>query len=78
MTEKTHLLGTTDITPQWLLEHEVIKDLGSGLKILGRGKLSRALIIKAHRFSESAKQAIEKAGGKAIVIESQSVSSPSN
>lgn len=61
-------LGTTDITPQWLIEHEVIKDLGSGLKILGRGKLNQKLTVHADRFSAGAKQAIEKAGGQAVVI----------
>lgn len=38
------------------------------VKILGKGQLSKALTVKAHKFSESAKQAIEKAGGKAEVI----------
>jgi large subunit ribosomal protein L15 len=39
------------------------------VKILGHGKLSKALTVKAHKFSASAKEAIEKAGGKAEVIE---------
>ena len=34
------------------------------LKVLGKGKLTKALTVKAHRFSASAKEAIEKAGGK--------------
>jgi len=37
-------------------------------KILGEGELNEKLIIKARAFSESAKEKIEKAGGKAIVI----------
>lgn len=61
-------LGTTEITPQWLLEHEVIRNMEDGLKILGRGKLSQKLVVHADRFSAGAKQAIEKAGGQAIVI----------
>lgn len=61
-------LGTTEITPQWLLEHEVIKDMGDGLKILGRGKLNQKLVVHANRFSTGAKQAIEKAGGQAVLI----------
>lgn len=63
-------LGVPEISPEWLLEHEVIKDLASGLKILGRGKLSRKMTIRAHKFSAQAKQAIEQAGGQAVVIES--------
>jgi len=39
-----------------------------GVKILGDGALDRALTVRAHRFSESAKEKIEKAGGKAEVI----------
>ena len=40
-----------------------------GLKVLGNGELKAALTVKASKFSESAKAAIEKAGGKAIVEE---------
>ncbi|MFK8137288.1 MAG: 50S ribosomal protein L15 [Bdellovibrionales bacterium] len=38
------------------------------LKILGDGELTKALTIKAHKFSKTAKEAIEKAGGKAELI----------
>ncbi len=38
------------------------------LKILGEGELDRALTVKAHAFSQSAKEKIETAGGKAEVI----------
>ncbi len=38
------------------------------VKVLGKGKLSKALTVKAHRFSASAKEAIEKAGGKVELI----------
>lgn len=42
---------------------------GKGLvKILGNGELKKALTVKAHKFSESAKKTIESAGGKAEVI----------
>jgi len=40
-----------------------------GLKVLGNGELKVALTVKAAKFSESAKAAIEKAGGKAVVEE---------
>jgi large subunit ribosomal protein L15 len=39
-----------------------------GIKILGDGALDRPLTVRAHRFSETAKEKIEKAGGKAEVI----------
>ena len=38
------------------------------LKILGDGELTKKLKISAHRFSASAKEKIEKAGGEAIVL----------
>jgi len=38
------------------------------LKVLGTGVLDRALTVKAHKFSDSAKEKIEKAGGKAIEL----------
>lgn len=62
-------LQDKELTPESLLQLGVIRKPEDGLKVLGRGKLSRAVTIKAHRFSESAKAAIEKAGGKAIVLE---------
>ena len=41
------------------------KDL---IKVLGNGELTRAITIHAHKFSKSAAEKIEKAGGKAIVL----------
>jgi len=41
----------------------------SGLKVLGTGEISVALTVKAAKFSETAKAAIEKAGGTCVVIE---------
>lgn len=70
-------LGVPEITPEWLLQHEVVKDLGGGLKILGRGKLSQKVTIRAHKFSAQAKQAIEQAGGQAVVIMERGVSNKS-
>lgn len=55
--------------PQSLLAAGVIHKLKDGLKILGSGELKRKITVKAHVFSESAKQKIEAAGGKCEVIE---------
>ncbi len=54
--------------PAVLVELGVVKKLGDGLKVLGAGELKRALKVKAHFFSESAKQKIEAAGGTVEVI----------
>ena len=54
--------------PGTLLERGVIKKLNHGLKILGTGELTRAINVKAHVFSKSALDKIQKAGGTAEVI----------
>lgn len=58
----------TEITPELLLKDRVIRKELSGVKILGRGKLEVKLTVKAHKFSASAKEAIEAAGGTVEVI----------
>ncbi len=55
-------------SPEVLQQNGVVKKLGDGLKILGGGELSRPLTVAAHRFSASAKEKIEKAGGKIEVL----------
>lgn len=56
------------ITPEALLEKGVIKNLKSGLKVLGEGKIQRPVTIKADAFSASALAKIAAAGGKAEVV----------
>ncbi|WP_026400200.1 50S ribosomal protein L15 [Acholeplasma equifetale] len=56
------------ITPEVLLANGIISKVLSGVKILGQGELTKKLTIKAHKFSESAIKAIEKAGGTIEVI----------
>jgi len=58
----------TEITPELLLEEGVVSNLKAGLKVLGRGVVEKKLTVKAHKFSASAKEAIEAAGGKIEVI----------
>jgi large subunit ribosomal protein L15 len=58
----------TEVTPELLLETGVVSNLKDGIKVLGNGKLEVKLTVKAHKFSVSAKEAIEAAGGKTEVI----------
>jgi len=58
----------TVVTPEMLLEKRIARKLESGLKILGEGKLDKKLTVKAHKFSKSAINAIEQAGGSVEVI----------
>ena len=54
-----------------LKEAGIIKKESERVKILGRGKISSSMTIHAHKFSRSALEKIEKAGGKVVVIGSQ-------
>ena len=56
------------ITPELLYEHGLIKSLDVPVKILGQGKLKKALTLRIHHMTESAGEAIAKAGGKVEVI----------
>ena len=58
--------------PGRLLELGVIKKLGLGVKVLGSGELTRKITVKAHVFSKSALEKIQKAGGTGEVIRSKS------
>ncbi|MCW5959181.1 MAG: 50S ribosomal protein L15 [Pyrinomonadaceae bacterium] len=57
------------ITPEVLHERSLIKKAKHDLVILGSGEITKALNVSAHRFTKSAKEKIEKAGGTATVIE---------
>lgn len=54
--------GTT-ITPEVLKEQGILKKLLHGVKILGDGKLTKKLTVKAQQFSASAREKITQAGG---------------
>ncbi len=56
-------------TPESLKAAGVLKKLNDGLKILGHGELTRKITVKAHVFSKSALDKIQKAGGSVEIIE---------
>ena len=57
-----------EVTPALLLETGVVSNEKAGIKILGNGTLNKKLTVKAHKFSATAKEAIENAGGTTEVI----------
>lgn len=57
-----------EVTPQTLVEAGIIKPSDEAVAILGDGEVSSALTVKAHRFSKSAKEKIEAAGGTIEVL----------
>jgi large subunit ribosomal protein L15 len=58
------------VTPDALVEKGLVrKSKAKAVVVLGQGELNKSLTVSAHRFSSTAKQKIEAAGGKAEVIE---------
>jgi large subunit ribosomal protein L15 len=58
----------TEVTPELLLQSGVVKNPKDGIKILGNGELAVQLTVKANKFSQSAVEKIQAAGGKTEVI----------
>ena len=56
------------VTPVELIEMGIIKKIGDGVKIMGDGELTKKLTVLATKFTATAKEKIEAAGGKAEVI----------
>lgn len=58
----------TVVTPELIEEAGMAKQVKDGIKILGNGTLEKNLTVQAHKFSKTAVEKIESAGGKAEVI----------
>lgn len=58
----------TVVDAELLLAAGVIKKVDDGVKVLGNGEITSKLTVNAAAFSQTAKEKIEKAGGKAEVI----------
>ena len=61
--------GSAPVTPETLRERGVVRQATGLVKVLGRGEISKALTVKAHKFSGSAAEKIAAAGGVAEVIQ---------
>ncbi len=60
----------SEVTPDSLREHGLIRGRETRVKILADGSLSKPLTVKAHGFSTAAKEKIEALGGKAELLAS--------
>lgn len=58
----------TEVTPELLHETGILKNQLDGVKVLGNGVLEKKLTVKAHKFSKSAVEKLEKSGCKIEVI----------
>ena len=70
--ERLASLGESEITPELLRKVGVVSSKNTLVKVLGQGELTAAITVRAHKFSKSAQEKIEKAGGKVEVVSSQS------
>ena len=61
--------GEKKITPEVLYKFSLIEQPDGPVKILGDGEIEVAVEVVAHKFSKSAKEKIEKAGGKVVEVE---------
>jgi large subunit ribosomal protein L15 len=66
--ERLASLDESEITPESLRKAGVVSSKNTLVKVLGQGELKGAVTVLAHRFSRSAREKIEKAGGKVEVL----------
>ncbi len=57
-----------EVTPASLKEKRLVKGRYDALKVLGDGEITKKITVSAHKFSKSAQEKIEKAGGKVVVL----------
>lgn len=62
-------LNYKEITPEILEEEGLIKDKNGLVKILGEGEIKKEISVHAHGFSKTAREKIEKAGGKVVLLQ---------
>src|SRR3954454_20138192 len=65
-----------EVTPETLLSKGLAKRKGIDVKILGDGELTKKLTVTAHKFSASAKAAIESAGGTVVYVDGEPEDKP--
>jgi len=68
LTELNRFEEGTEVTPNLLTESGIVKNPKHGIKILGDGEVTVKLTVKANKFSQSAVDKIQAAGGKTEVI----------
>ena len=66
-----HFAENDEVNPALLHARGIIKKAKHDIVVLGNGDIKKALKISAHRFTKSAREKIEKAGGAATVIGAQ-------
>jgi large subunit ribosomal protein L15 len=62
-----------EVTPESLVEHGIIKNTKTDVKLLGMGDVSKKLTVRVHAISASAREKIEKAGGTVELLKEPKV-----
>ena len=57
-----------EVTPEYLYSEGYVRNLKNPIKVLGNGEITKPVNVRLHKFTETAKDAIEKVGGKIEVI----------
>jgi large subunit ribosomal protein L15 len=57
-----------EVTPEALIKKGIIRKTRFGIKVLGKGEITKKLVVFAHAFSGPARQAIERAGGSCVIL----------
>jgi large subunit ribosomal protein L15 len=68
LSDLSRIAGSDPVTPEVLKQNGMIDNVKDGVKVLGMGELKTKLTVRAHKFSKSAMEKIQAAGGKAEVI----------
>ena len=58
----------SDVTPEGMVEMGLLRSLKYPIKVLGDGELTVALKVRAHKFTRSAREKIEAAGGRNVDV----------
>lgn len=61
-------MGESELTYEKMVESKLVRKRNALVKVLGVGELTVAVTVHAHKFSKTAQEKIEKAGGKAVLI----------
>lgn len=69
ISELVEASGASEITPALLAEHGITRGTDERFKILSYGDIGVALTVRAHGFSQSARQKIEAAGGRVVIVD---------
>jgi large subunit ribosomal protein L15 len=57
-----------EVSPETLIAAGVLRDIRDGLKILGDGEVTKKFVVKAHKFSKSAQEKLQAAGGTVEIL----------